>query len=129
MKGEVTRPLIEAWKAERFTLITSEALLTEVVTVLTRPKFRRYFALAEVAELVELIVERSEIVEPIEHLDLCRDPKDNVFLDVAVAGHADYIVTGDDDLKDDAALKAQMQGAYSVRIVGVPEFMAILEGH
>jgi len=29
----------------------------------------------------------------------CRDPKDNKFLEVAVAGRADVIVTGDGDLE------------------------------
>jgi predicted nucleic acid-binding protein len=60
-------------------------------------------------------------------LDWCRDPKDNVFLDVAVAGNGEYIVTGDDDLKDDAVLKARMKNVCGVTIVGAPEFMMVLE--
>ena len=127
MEATATRALLEAWRAERFTLVTSEALLTEIVTVLTRPKFRRYFSLTEVAELVELVVEHSEIIEPDEHLHLCRDPKDNIFLDVAVAARANYIVTGDDDLKGDIHLKEHMRRKYRVHIVSMPEFMATLE--
>jgi predicted nucleic acid-binding protein len=31
-------------------------------------------------------------------INACRDPKDDKFLELAVSGHADYIITGDDDL-------------------------------
>ncbi|MBI5303093.1 MAG: putative toxin-antitoxin system toxin component, PIN family [Chloroflexi bacterium] len=127
MNGPVTRPLIEAWKQKRFTLVTSEALLTEIVTVLARPKFRRYFALADVTELVQLIVEQGEIVEPTVRLQLCRDPKDNVFLDIAVTGHCNFLVTGDDDLKGDDALKSKMQNTYGVSILSAPEFIRALD--
>jgi uncharacterized protein len=33
-----------------------------------------------------------------ETIDLCRDPKDNKFLELAVSGNADFIITGDEDL-------------------------------
>ena len=31
-------------------------------------------------------------------IDICRDPKDNKFLELAVSGKADFIITGDQDL-------------------------------
>ncbi len=37
-------------------------------------------------------------IEPTEHVTVCRDPKDNQFLDVALASGAPYLVTGDKDL-------------------------------
>jgi hypothetical protein len=126
LKGPVTLPLIEAWKAERFKLVTSEKLLAELFEVLARPKFRRYFTREDVEELGELIYERAEMVEPTIHVTLCRDPKDNIFLDVAIAGKVPYLVTGDDDLKGDKALKEKMCNEYGVRIVSVPEFLAVL---
>ncbi|MEB3122318.1 MAG: putative toxin-antitoxin system toxin component, PIN family [Snowella sp.] len=33
-----------------------------------------------------------------ERIDLCRDEKDNKFLEVAINGKADYLITGDNDL-------------------------------
>jgi len=44
----------------------------------------------------------------------------------AIAGQADFIVTGDDDLKDDPRLKREMT-AFGVRIMSVPEFFILLE--
>ena len=36
---------------------------------------------------------------PVEKIDVCRDSKDNMILELAVAGKADFIITGDKDLK------------------------------
>jgi len=37
-------------------------------------------------------------IEITERIEVCRDPKDNMFLELAVNGHADVIITGDADL-------------------------------
>jgi putative PIN family toxin of toxin-antitoxin system len=126
LKGPVTAPLIEAWKERRFQLVIAEDLLAELFEVLARPKFARYFTGEDVRELGNLIYERGNIVQPARHAKLCRDPKDDVFLDVAIAGKAHYLVTGDGDLKEDASLKAMMHAEHGVQIVGVPEFLTIL---
>lgn len=126
LKGPVTLPLIQAWKEQCFRLVTSEKLIAELLEVLARPRFHRYFSSEDVRELAELIYEQAEIVEPTIHVTLCRDPKDNIFLDVAIAGKVPY-VTGDDDLKGDQMLKAKMRDEYGVQIVGVPEFLILLK--
>ncbi len=41
-----------------------------------------------------------EKITIIEEVDACRDPKDNKFLEVAVNGMADMLITGDNDLLD-----------------------------
>lgn len=45
-----------------------------------------------------LITHRAVLVEPESQVTVCRDPKDNQFLDVAVASNAPFLVTGDKDL-------------------------------
>lgn len=124
--GKVTTPLIQAWKARQFQLVTSERLIAELLEVASRPKFSRYFTSDDVHELARSISKRAEIVAPTIHVALCRDPKDDIFLDAAIAGKVPYIVTGDNDLKDDAILKAKMYQEYGIQIVGVPEFLTIL---
>jgi predicted nucleic acid-binding protein len=37
-------------------------------------------------------------VDVAEHISACRDPKDDKFLELAISGHANYIVSGDSDL-------------------------------
>jgi uncharacterized protein len=126
LKGPVTLPLIQAWKEERFQLITSEKLLAELFEVLARPKFARYFTGNDVRELGQLIYERAEVVEPISFVTRCRDPKDNIFLDVAIAGKANYLVTGDDDLKGDQGLVDYMNDEHGIQILGVTQFLSLL---
>ena len=41
---------------------------------------------------------KAEIIEIITKINLCRDPKDNKFLELAVNGKADYLISGDQDL-------------------------------
>ena len=126
LKGPVTVPLMQAWKEQGFKLVTSEKLMAELFEVLTRPKFKRYFTKDDVRELGELLYEQAEIVEPTVHVALCRDHKDDIFLDAAIAGRVHYLVTGDDDLKGDQTLKAKMRDEYGVQIMGVPEFLSVL---
>ena len=45
-----------------------------------------------------VLVRIGEFIEPKIEITECRDPKDNKFLELAVAGKADCIVTGDKDL-------------------------------
>ncbi len=43
-------------------------------------------------------LEDVHLINPKEKIFVCRDPKDNMILELAVAGNADFIVTGDQDL-------------------------------
>lgn len=44
------------------------------------------------------LIKSMEIIEPITHVEICRDPDDNKFLECAKDSHALYIVSGDKDL-------------------------------
>jgi putative PIN family toxin of toxin-antitoxin system len=76
----------------------SEATFQELQTVLNRSKFDRYVSLQVRSEFIFRLRLASELVEIIERVDLCRDKKDNKFLEVAINGKADYLITGDNDL-------------------------------
>jgi len=82
----------------RGVLLVSDATLTELVEVLWRPKFDRYLSRAERDRFVSLLAGVSRRVHITRHLDLCRDPRDNMFLDVAFNGQAHALITGDQDL-------------------------------
>ena len=79
-------------------LLASEATLTELADVLSRDKFDRY---VDVSDRQAFFLQLARIVErvPITYLvHGSRDPKDDMFLELPVNGHADYIVSGDQDL-------------------------------
>jgi uncharacterized protein len=79
-------------------LLHSYATFTELSEVLSRPKFDRYLS-REVRDLaLDRISWYAEFIEDLPKIEMCRDPKDDKFLELALGGDADYLVTGDDDL-------------------------------
>ena len=47
-----------------------------------------------------LLFKEAELKEPAEEIHVCRDPKDDKYLELAVSGDADFIISGDKDLLD-----------------------------
>lgn len=81
-------------------LLSSEATLEELAEVLSRAKFDRYLSMAERQQFIRML---ARIVEmpPITHrFTICDDPSDDKFLELAVSGAANAIVTGDRHLLD-----------------------------
>ena len=79
-------------------LLTAPACFEELQNKVHKPKFARYFSREEADLFLEtylLVVEMQTITTPIV---VCRDPNDDKFLEAAVAGKADCLVTGDPDL-------------------------------
>lgn len=79
-------------------LLTSSACLDELVEVLHRPKFAKYITSFEVSLFINRYTLTVQIIPITTAINDCRDPKDNKFLDVAISGEADYLVSGDKDL-------------------------------
>jgi uncharacterized protein len=79
-------------------VLASIATLHEAQEVLARKKFASYLSVEEREQFVSQLILRAELIDVIETIQECRDPKDNKFLEVAVNGSANFIVTGDADL-------------------------------
>lgn len=79
-------------------VLMSAATLAELEDVFQRPKLRRYVSPAIVAVALDRLRAEAEMVAVAETQRRSRDPKDDAFLDLAVAGRADWLVTGDGDL-------------------------------
>ncbi|PZV03201.1 MAG: putative toxin-antitoxin system toxin component, PIN family [Leptolyngbya sp.] len=79
-------------------LLFSEATFEELSRVILRPKLDRYVALDARVEFVTRLREDAEQVEIQESIAACRDPKDDKFLEVAINGNANCLITGDQDL-------------------------------
>ncbi len=90
-------------RAFRYGLRNGEILLSietleELREVLNRKKFDRYVDKNDRAQFLEELLVRSLLVTVTETIQVCRDPKDDKFLELAVRGKADYIISGDRDL-------------------------------
>jgi len=66
--------------------------------VANREKFRRYFSIKDVADLVNFFRITGLFYEINDYEEICRDPKDDFLLALAKTSNADYLVTGDRDL-------------------------------
>ena len=92
--------VLHALRDGRFNALYSTSMMVEVIDVLGRPKIQAKYHIQpdDITALINLVRLRGELVIPKQTVTACRDPKDNKFLEAALAGEADVIVTGDDDL-------------------------------
>ena len=95
-----TGSVLLAQRDGRFIAVYSTDMLVEIIDVLGRPHFRNKYHIEpeDITALINLIRLRGELVSPSQTVEVCRDPKDNKFLEAALAGNADMIVSGDADL-------------------------------
>lgn len=118
--------VIEALKRGRCTLITSQAHLSELYRVLNRPRLNRYGVTSKRRKrLISRLHAGSVFVAPTGELTLCRDPKDDFLLEIALLGRATHLVTEDADLYDDSDIVETLR-QYGVHIVRLAEFLVDL---
>jgi putative PIN family toxin of toxin-antitoxin system len=79
-------------------LLVSEATMNELADVLARAKFDRYISLEDRQQFLRLLGRLAEFIPIGYKVRTCRDPSDDKFLEVALNGRADIILTGDADL-------------------------------
>lgn len=90
--------LSDAIISNRVQILFSDALFSELLEVLQRPKFKKYFLSVTIEKLITLLYEKVEWIDITSQFNDCRDEKDNFLLDLAVSGRANYLITGDEDL-------------------------------
>ena len=91
-------PSLALLKAQRGKVLASDATLLELIEVMGRVRFDRYVERTLRQRLAAEFSNACETVSIAYPIRACRDPRDDKFLEVAVHGHADLIVTGDEDL-------------------------------
>jgi len=79
-------------------LLVSEATMYELADVLSRRKLDRYVSVENRKQFIRELRRVAELVPIIQIVRECRDPIDDKFLEVALNGRADLIITGDDHL-------------------------------
>ncbi len=76
-------------------LLASQATMYEFATVLKHVRSKNYIKQDEATMLITFYREMVESVPIIEKVRKCRDPKNDKFLELAVNGQAEYLVTND----------------------------------
>jgi putative PIN family toxin of toxin-antitoxin system len=81
-------------------LVATIETLRELIEKVHSPKYDRYVRREQRDSLLERVASLVEIIDVIQSIRASRDPLDDKFLEAAVNGRADVIVTGDKDLLD-----------------------------
>lgn len=115
-------PILVRLAAGDYVVLYSEPVLDELLAKLALPRIRGKYSLDDdvVEATVALLALRGELVSPTRHIKVCRDPRDDMFIEAALAGNAQYLVTGDDDL-------LVLKQFETVRIVSPRTFLAALQ--
>ena len=91
--------LRQGWQHQQFTPLVSKATVEELIRVIAYPKFRlsdgeRQDLLSDYLPFCETV----QVPNPGPAKPQCRDPFDVPFLELALEGRAESLVTGDGDL-------------------------------
>jgi uncharacterized protein len=126
LRGRVTLPILAAFNADKFQLVMSPPLMEELQLVWQRPRLRARIDPNQAHRLEQQLQQRAIWVELSTIPPNCRDPKDLPVLATAIDGQAAVIVSGDDDLRADATLRAAME-TYNIQLLGVNSFLEYLD--
>ena len=113
--------LRQLWQQEKIVPLASKATISELMRVLAYPKFKlsnleQQDFLNEYLPYTKTIANSKKLVSSVT----CRDLNDMIFLELAFAGNADYLITGDQDF-----LVLQSQCAF--KIITPAAFMRFFE--
>ncbi len=102
--------LVEAGKTDQLTVVMSPPMLEELMEVLCRPRIMkiRRTTVADAEAFVRGVAEVARLVSVSGDLRLCRDPDDDVVLETAVVGGAQYAVSRDEDITRDLELTRRL---------------------
>jgi len=78
--------------------VHSNDTFSELSETLIRSKFDKYLSVEKRLQAISAFEKRSQLIQVNVKIDLCRDPKDNKFLELASESAAACIITWDKDL-------------------------------
>jgi putative PIN family toxin of toxin-antitoxin system len=95
VEASLSAHLIVLWRQGWFDLLTSAEQVDELMRVTRYPKIRERLAPALAGRLINELRDIAVVLKNIPTVTVCQDPYDDYLLAMAVAGAADFLVTGD----------------------------------
>lgn len=95
--GTYPAQIMNAWREDAVTLVTSPPILAELERVFTYPRVRTLtkLSLQEINVYLNELREGALLVPGTTPITVSPDPDDNKFFSCAVEAEADYIISGD----------------------------------
>ena len=126
--GNTANHLITLWLEKQYVLVLPRFVVEEVKKVASRPHLieKYQYALNAVHELIDLLTQRAVFVEIPYSYQLCRDRDDDPFVDCAIWGKVQFLVSYDNDILDDPAL-SQALFKYGVTVASPEVFVERIE--
>ena len=122
--GIITSPqtvngqVIQAWRENKYSLVLSEAILTELSRTLSEPYFSARLTAAQIEGTVNLFRSEATIVPSIITVTgVATHPEDDLILATALSGRAHYLVTRDEKLQE------KVKEYKGIAIVSPPVFL------
>ncbi len=122
--GIITSPqtvngqVIQAWRENKYSLVLSEAILTEFSRTLLQPYFSARLTAAQIAGTVSLFRSEATIVPiTVTVAGVATHPEDDPIIATALSGKAQYLVTRDEKLQE------KVKEYKGVAIVSPPVFL------
>ena len=116
--------LMDLWIDERFEIVTSEDILSELYRVLHKPAIQEHFKPSEddITEHINLLREKASITSGrYRTARIKKDPTDDKFLACGLETGADYIVSGDRHL-------LEIKSYQGIQIVNARTFVKKMKG-
>ena len=116
--GNYCSMIIKDWIETKFDLIISISIIEEITETLKN--FKIPLAMEDILMWENMIVKNSLLVEPQEKIEIVKDDKDdNKFIEAAVEGKADYIITQDNHL-------LKIKEFRGIMIISPEEFLKVI---
>lgn len=94
--GGFPRKILSAVVSQKITACATTEIINEYEEIVQEMINRKQGHINK--SILSPLIKVMEIIEPVIHVEICRDPDDNKFLECAKDSHALYIVSGDKDL-------------------------------
>jgi putative PIN family toxin of toxin-antitoxin system len=123
--GNCLKVLDYCFNTNNIELFVSTSTLKELSNKLFSDKFKKYNdkPKEDIINFVEQYILESNLIEPKMVVNICRDPNDNIFFELALEASVDYIISGDQDI---LSCKKEFELICECKLVTPKEFLQLI---
>ncbi len=94
-RGSVISSIFNSWSQGKFLVLISDEIMQEIEEVVTRFITRRLIQKKEADDFLDFLRSSALLINVESQCKPSKDKKDNRYINCAIDGEADYLVTGD----------------------------------